>query len=277
MRSRSALPLVCLVAAGCLDALPGQAAASDSSFLTTSVVESGGSVESGNYKVVAVIGAAPRATRATSPNFNLRVGYTGSVGARPAASPWLTGASPRSAGLNGGQTIVLRGGSLDRGGAPRVSIAGFDSPVNAFSRTTITTTLPTQLPPGPVDVHVIGAEGVTTSLYRGLDVAPVLRWDAPPRTGAPLRLRYNGGVGDLVFLVVAVGYGPPFSLPGFGYSLQVNPALLLGPPVGFTAATGAQTLTLPSITVPLGVNVQAFVLSSDPKIAPGAFSNVLAL
>lgn len=190
--------------------------------------------------------------------------------------PWVTGVSPFYVPQFGQPQLILHGTEMWLGGTPTVSIGGQNAPVSGRTADTVLVTMPVQPVPGLQPVQITNNLG-TTTLNEGVGVLPMLELREPMNGTDPNRIRYHGSSVDFVILGIGTHLAPAgLVLPGFNYSLQLDPNTVLLTLAYLADAEGRFDVPLPPF--PSGwFRVQALVWSSDPGYAPGSWTNELPL
>lgn len=212
-----------------------------------------------------------------SATYVLRGGFTAALSAPILGRPWLTGAEPYWVPPNGSPAVTLHGTEMSQGTLPIVTIGGQPATVGPRTLDRITVTLPPQPVPGFQPIQVTNNLGITR-INEGVGVLPMFERREPLNNSDPNYMRFHGTFGDLMFVAVAVASAPvPFVLPGYGYSLQLDPNSFLITD-GFFIGSADGTLTFPLPPLPPGIfRVQALVVTTNPGYAPGSWTNQLLL
>ncbi|HEX6810465.1 MAG TPA: hypothetical protein VF384_02475 [Planctomycetota bacterium] len=252
-------------------------ASSQTYFLVASEFASGDEANTLLYNLRPAQGAGlvaePTSQSATYAMFG---GFPAALSASVIGRPWLTGAEPFYVPQLGGSQLILHGTEMWLGGTPTVTIGGQVVNVGSRSADTVVVTKVNQPVPGLQRVEITNNLG-TTALEEGIGVLPMLELREPMNGTDPNRIRYHGAPGDLVLLGVGVNLAPiPWVFPGFGYSLQLDPANLFLTLLYVSDAEGKVNIPLPPH--PSGFfRVQALVATNDPGFAPGSWTNPLLL
>lgn len=213
-----------------------------------------------------------------SATYVLQGGFSAMWRAPIPAAPWLTAVEPFFVGQFGGTPLVLRGSEMFLGSNPAVTIGGNAAAVGPRTVSTIQATLPAQPVPGFQPVVVTNNLGATV-LNQGIGVLPLLELREPLNERTPMEIRYQGSQNDLMILALGFGITPsPFVLPGYGYSLQLEPAGIIFSSFYFVGSPDGQLkLKGPPIPFPGVFHVQALVLTNNPGYTPGSWTNAILL
>lgn len=285
MSSRRRFPaLLAFLGAMAPMALWGQAASSESYFLSAGAIASGAEAQSAGYRLRPAVGAAPGAGAASSALFILAAGFPAAIGVPASGRPWLAGVTPSLTTMNGAAPLVIHGRDLDLGPVPLLTIGGQTATVLTRTSSRLTTVVPAQPAPGKQAAAASNALG-TTVLPDGLTVLPMIGFEPAFAPFEPSTLVYRGTTGDLVIIVISAGLSPvPIVAPPFGHAIRVDiPGIALWIPPTMQLLPvldpgGAFRITFPPIPfVPTGIAIQGLAVSGHPGYAPGAFTNVVVL
>jgi hypothetical protein len=213
-----------------------------------------------------------------SATYVLEGGFPALLDAPVLGRPWLTGVQPFFVPQTGNPTLTLRGTEMYLGPVPTVTIGGQIAPVGGRTADQMLVTLPDQPAPGFQPVVVTNSLGATV-LNQGVGVLPLLERREPLNDATPFEIRYQGTQGDFVFLAIGFGVTPtPYELPGYRYSLQLEPSGIILSNFYFVgAADGRFTIAGPPIPFFDVFTLQALVISEAPGYAPGSWTNAQLL
>jgi hypothetical protein len=276
--STLALPLLALAP---LTAQQQFSGASSSSNYVISSVELGSGEEADTllYKVQPSQGAGvvvePDCASAT---YVITAGFPAVLDATVTGSPWMTAVRPFFVPQFGNPTVRLHGTEMFLGSTPTVTIGGQPAAVGGRTVDEILVTLPDQPVPGFQPVVVTNGLG-STILTEGVGVLPLLENREPMNTATPIEIRYQGTQNDLMILALGFGTTPtPLTLPGYGYSLQLEPSGLITSTFYFVSSPdGRLEIHGPAIPFVGLFHVQALVLTDNPGYAPGSWTNATVL
>lgn len=249
--------------------------ASNSSFVVQSVeFGDGGVANSATHRLVGSLGAGAGTSSATSATHVLRGGFAPRLRVDTSGAPWLHAVRSRYVSYKGAREVTLHGSELHLGSSAAVTVDGKNAAVLSRSRSAIRVQLAANLTPGYQAV-IVQAGGKTTQLARGLGVLPLLETERPRRGLEAFTVRYRGAQGDLVVWLAAVGTGPMIPIAPYAHAFGLDLATLVALPVlAVGDPSGILDLRVPSVPVPR-IFFQGLVISTDARIAPGAFTNVI--
>jgi hypothetical protein len=256
-----------------------QQASSSTYILTSLEFASGDEADSSLFKVRPSFGTGVVPDiYMQSATYTLTAGFPASLDAASVGSPWAASARPFFVPQFGNPTVTIHGVDMDLGAAPVATIGGVSAPVFGRSLDRALVQLPNQPVPGYQPVEFTTTAGATR-IEQGVGVLPMLSQPEPLTPTTPIRIRYHGTQNDLVVLALGAGIASsPFQLTGYGYSLQLDPGLILSSQFVFIGSPeGTFEINGPPLPVTGLLHMQCLVFTSTPGYAPGSWTNVIDL